>query len=37
MTTGKCPASLASKGLKNTKISKSQKTIDASDLSQAKK
>ena len=35
MATGKKPASLAGKGLKNKSTSKKQKTIDASDLSQA--
>ena len=36
MTTGKKPASLAGKGLKNKNTPKKQKTVDASDLSQAK-
>ncbi len=36
MTTGKKPASLAGKGLKDKETKKPQKTVDASDLSQAK-
>lgn len=37
MVTGKKAASLAGKGLKNKQSSTSQKSVDASDLSQAKK
>jgi transcriptional regulator with XRE-family HTH domain len=37
MTTGKKPASLAGKGLKNKLTPKNQKKIDASDLAQAKR
>jgi len=37
MTTGKKPASLAAKGLKNKSTPRPQKTVDASDLAQAKK
>ena len=37
MATGKKPASLAGKGLENKKTKKNQRTIDASDLSQALK
>jgi hypothetical protein len=35
MTTGKKPASAAGKGLSNSKTSKTQREIDASDLAQA--
>lgn len=37
MATGKKPASLAGKGLKNQRTSRNQKTIDASDLAQVLK
>lgn len=36
MATSKKPASLAAKGLRDKKTSKSQKTVDASDLAQTK-
>jgi hypothetical protein len=37
MATGKKPASLAGKGLTSKKTTQKLKTVDASDLSQAKK
>lgn len=37
MATGKRPASLAGKALQSKATSKKQKTVDASDLSQAKR
>lgn len=37
MTTGKKPASLSGKGLSKKSTSRSQKTVDASDLAQAPK